>query len=326
MRRKPVWDCEAAGFTFGVEFELTYPESLDYNGTFYGDSEDGIGPGFPDGWFRKDDGSLRSGRGRYTAEVIGPIMQGRDDLQEVKEVAKSLYQHGCRVNSSCGFHVHVGYSPVIGTLADDSSGLIEWLRRLLTLVCFHEKGLFATTGARSRLDNHFCQSNREHWSGAISWLKRESYLSYSKVNFFRNTTSRIGRYLLLNTTNIESNRKQTVEFRVWPGTLNPLKAEAYIQLALGLCQKAACEVNSGATPWQAKYDPSSKFYAPEVSWAKEANKLIRALGWRKGGRQYGRLFPIQGRIDQDRSTVLIRQMARKLDSEGSIPNLSSTMY
>src|SRR5690606_27691315 len=46
------------------------------------------------------------------------------------------------------------------------------------------------------------------------------------------------RYHVLNLTNILSNGKPTVEFRLFAGTTNATKAIAYVRLCLGIVEKA----------------------------------------------------------------------------------------
>lgn len=41
-------------------------------------------------------------------ELVSPILKGRDGLEEIKKVCKVLNKLGCKVNKSCGLHVHHG--------------------------------------------------------------------------------------------------------------------------------------------------------------------------------------------------------------------------
>lgn len=41
-------------------------------------------------------------------EVVSPVLQGDEGLQQVVAVCRVLNEQGCRINRSCGLHVHVG--------------------------------------------------------------------------------------------------------------------------------------------------------------------------------------------------------------------------
>jgi len=57
-------------------------------------------------WKVTTDSSLNSRNG--SAEVVSPVLQHNDGLNEVRSVMKILRDAGARVNSSCGMHVHFG--------------------------------------------------------------------------------------------------------------------------------------------------------------------------------------------------------------------------
>ncbi|MHA1364764.1 MAG: amidoligase family protein, partial [Candidatus Freyarchaeota archaeon] len=136
----------------------------------------------------------------------------------------------------------------------------------------------------------------------------------------------VSRYMSLNVTNIGSYDKNTVEFRLFPGTLNSTKIAGYVQLALGLCEKARVEKRAGA-PWLAKYDPESRFYSPEKSWSDELERLFRALGWYPlfralGWYPKGKLYGwILGTDALKPVKAELRRLARKLDDTGITPSI-----
>jgi Putative amidoligase enzyme. len=122
------------------------------------------------------------------------------------------------VNRSTGFHVHVGFN------ARDLAAL----RRLVSLVANFEKALYAATGTHSREEGHYCQGIQE---------------DHNFVTAFRAThIARPGlcsnRYHVLNLANLLSYGKPTVEFRVFAGTTNALKAIGCVRLCLGIVEKA----------------------------------------------------------------------------------------
>lgn len=57
-------------------------------------------------WHITTDSSLNGG---YTMEVVSPVLKGQEGIDEVKKVVDILDNTlGCRVNRSCGTHVHQG--------------------------------------------------------------------------------------------------------------------------------------------------------------------------------------------------------------------------
>lgn len=54
-------------------------------------------------WKTVSDGSLV---GENTLELVSPVLEGRDGLDEVASACRALRQTNARVNSTCGFHAH----------------------------------------------------------------------------------------------------------------------------------------------------------------------------------------------------------------------------
>ena len=58
-------------------------------------------------WKLVTDGSVT---GNNPNEVVSPVLQGMDGLEQVKKAVIALNRAGAKVNNSCGFHVHFGAS------------------------------------------------------------------------------------------------------------------------------------------------------------------------------------------------------------------------
>jgi len=275
--------------TFGIEIETIAPDSAVRNdGLRIGPYKRGIQvPYLPAGWKAECDGSIDNGHGGHKCEIVSPVLQGEEGIRQVLEVLETLQAKGHRVNASCGVHVHVGWN------RDWPS---EALARLVTIVAYLEKGLYAITGTKNRERGRYCGGVRKYGSdkSAKPALDRD-------------------RYHALNLTNLARGTKDTVEFRVFSGSLNPTKVAGWIQVCLGLVERALA----------AKRMPTWNPKAPTGGWKKsgpgqsETERLLGYLAWGKGyarihgGKQYGW---ISDAIPQDAVKAEFRRLARKYDA------------
>ena len=58
-------------------------------------------------WQVKPDGSIS---GRYGFEIVSPVLQGSEGLEQVKTALRVVRENGGDANRSCGFHIHWGVS------------------------------------------------------------------------------------------------------------------------------------------------------------------------------------------------------------------------
>ncbi len=200
--------------TFGIEIETVAPDSAIQNdGLRIGGYHAGIQvPYLPAGWKAERDGSIDASRGGHACEIVSPILRGAEGLAQVVEVVKTLEAKGHRVNISCGVHVHVGWSRNLPA---------EALARLVTITAYCEAGLYAITGTKSRERGRYCGGVRKYGNGKDA----KPVLDHN-------------RYHALNLTNLANGARDTVEFRVFSGSLNPTKVAGWIQVCLGLVERA----------------------------------------------------------------------------------------
>jgi len=205
--------------TFGVEIETIAPTSAIQAGLDVGGYHHGIQvPYLPAGWKAERDGSIDASAGGYPCEIVSPILRGAAGLAEVAQVARTLADHGHRVNASCGVHVHVGWSRSLPAAK---------LARLITIAAYLEAGLYAITGTKSRERGRYCGGVRKDGNdkAAKPILDRD-------------------RYHALNLTNLARGTRDTVEFRVFSGTLNPVKLVGWVQVCLGIVERATTGARS----------------------------------------------------------------------------------
>ena len=204
----------ANDLTFGIEIEtIASDHAVRHDGLRIGSYKHGIQvPYLPTGWTAEADGSINNAGGGHKCEIVSPILRGEEGIAQAAEVLRMLEAKGHRVNASCGVHVHVGWR------RDWPS---EALARLVTIVAYVEKGLYAITGSKSRERGTFCGGVRKYGNDKTA-----------KPNLDRN------RYHALNLTNLARGTKDTVEFRVFSGTTNTTKVVGWIQVCLGLVERA----------------------------------------------------------------------------------------
>lgn len=272
----------ASELTFGIEIETTIsPEraaALGLRiGSYYSCGEQV--PYLPAGWVAKRDGSIHGENGRIGCEIVSPILKGAEGLAQVILVARTLEEKGHRVNASCGVHVHVGFSRYAPA---------EVLARLISAVAYAEKGIYAITGTKNRERGTYCGGIRKYGDDKAA-----------KVNLD------INRYHVLNLTNLASGSKDTVEFRAFSGSLNPVKLVGWVQVCLGLVEHAVN--NSRKSPWNPKRTQVKR----GQEGLHEANYLMWFLGWTDDRRN------LRGWIMDDSTRVEViaefRRLAKKYD-------------
>jgi hypothetical protein len=239
--------------TFGIEIECAIPsEVVNTIGLRLGAPHVGIQvPTLPNGWTAQRDGSLRGfGADMVAVEIVSPVLRGIEGINEVRQVVAALNTWGAAINSSTGLHVHVG-------VQKDA----EKIQKLVRLTAQHEKAIFATTGSKLRERNQFCAPI----VAALEPLK--------KMTDIREINNTGGRYKLLNLTNLVSCGKSTAEFRAFGGTLNITKILGYIQVCVGLVEKA----------WTTKNTPAYQRTEQPATGVASVNRMVSVLGWTRNG-------------------------------------------
>jgi len=280
----------ACDLTYGCELETIAPDSAVQNdGLRIGPYRHGIQvPYLPAGWTAEQDSSINNSAGGHKCEIVSPILRGPEGLAQVAEVLRTLEAKGHRVNASTGVHCHVLWR------RDWPS---EALARLVTIVAYVEKGLYAITGTKSRERGIYCGGVRKYGNHQDA-----------KTHIDQR------RYHALNLTNLARGTKETAEFRVFSGSLSPTKVCGWIQVCLGLVERA---LTGKRMP---KWNPGPL----KGGWKKagegqsEAERLIGYLAWGKGyarihnGRQYGWIADC---VSQDEVKAEFRRLAKKYDSQ-----------
>jgi hypothetical protein len=288
---------KAKELTFGIEIETTVPNStVSRERLCIGNYHRGVQvPYLPENWNAERDGSIQAGDfDRQACEIVSPVLRGAEGLAQVAEVLRTLEAQGHKVNPSCGVHVHIGWKR-------------DWpadaLARLIMMVSYCEKGLYAVTGTKARERGRYCGGIRKYGNAK----KAKPVLDNN-------------RYHALNLTHLADryDRLETVEFRVFSGSLNVVKILGWIQLCLGLVEKA---LNSKRG---VKWNPKENV-VDGCGWKKggpgrtEAERMLYFVGWTtasdalKVGGIWGWISSSD--VTMDEAKAELRRLADKYDTE-----------
>jgi hypothetical protein len=176
-------------------------------------------------WKLTTDGSL----GNYSTgrELVSPKLQGAAGLRDLETVCNILTELRCRINSRCGFHVHVGHAGHAGNVA--------YHNRLLNIYADNEAALdsimspsrrgpsggngFANSVVRSRV----AASSVEQLCRSVGCTGNRGYARYRKLNVDSWWAYR------------------TVEFRHHHGSVDADKVCNWVQFCLQFCLMATTD-------------------------------------------------------------------------------------
>ena len=205
----------ANDLTFGIEIETIAPDSAVRNdGLRIGSYQHGIQvPYLPDGWKAERDGSIHNGHGGHQCEIVSPVLQGAEGLAPGRRGPQDAGGQG-----PPGQRLLRGPRPhrLEAGLAQRGPGPAG-----------HHRGL----PGEGPLRDHRHQEPR---AGHV--LRRRPQVRQRARTPSRNLDR--NRYHALNLTNLARGTKDTVEFRVFSGSLNATKVVGWIQVCLGLVERA----------------------------------------------------------------------------------------
>lgn len=220
--------------TFGVELEVEginvrkAREVLASTGLPYNANDEDQGNHSK--WSVHLDGSLEHGNG---AEIVSPILKGKDGLAQVEKVCKALRAAGAKVSANTGTHVHVG--------ARDLT--LPMLRTLVHRYAYFETAIDALVSVHRRGNNNtFSRGMRGFITEYDAEMKRTDR---TVREFVENICSR---YYKLNLCSIH--KYNTVEFRQHQGTVDHTKITNWIQFVVNFVEEAKAfhERVVGVTP------------------------------------------------------------------------------
>lgn len=146
-------------------------------------------------------------------EVTSRVLHGSNGFLEIMDVCRALddaaARLGLKVSRKTGTHVHLGWTPRLGSL-----------RRLMRLVAYFEPALYSLV-APSRSGNEYCEPIRKHLDTLLALPTLRDW----ELHF----EDRSRRYLTVNPANLFLD-KGTVEVRMHSGTLEGPKILGWLSL------------------------------------------------------------------------------------------------
>lgn len=181
-------------------------------------------------WKIVTDGSVRGRRGSGL-ELVSPVLRGEAGIESLRTVCRVLTASGCKINKTCGFHVHVG--------ATDKP--VSFFKNLVKLYA----------SAQSTIDTFLAPSRRGYTNGYCRPLAmtpdREARIdraltiadvsaAIGQMGTDRASARGPNRYSKLNLQAFWQHG--TVEFRHHQGTVDADKAVYWVRFVLRLCLAA----------------------------------------------------------------------------------------
>jgi len=169
-------------------------------------------------WKVTTDGSLGYD---YGVEIVSPPLSGEAGFDALRKVCQVLTRLRCKVNKSCGLHVHVGARH--RSVANLKSLVRAYKHFELVIDSF-------LAPSRRGNSNQFCQSSHisNETNFDVATTVREVGLASGQYGFDHARSS--GRYRKLNLMSFPG--YGTVEFRQHQGTVEGRKAEMWVRFCL----------------------------------------------------------------------------------------------
>lgn len=158
-------------------------------------------------------------------EIVSPILSGEQGLNELRKVCETLTRIGCKVDKSCGLHVHIGADRL--GVAKVRSVVKRWLGN---------EDNFDSIQPRSRrgTSNQFCQPLAVTMRAHLI----DNCLTIEDIAGLQST-----RYSKLNLRSYFTHR--TIEFRHHAGSTDTTKVVNWVKFLLDFCTNSTPETATG---------------------------------------------------------------------------------
>jgi Putative amidoligase enzyme len=187
-------------------------------------------------WKIVTDGSLN---GENAWEIVSPILQGLEGLNEVEKVCQVLGENGVKINKSCGLHIHFDAQ---------------------NMTANHLKNLVINYGNFESVIDSFLPESRRGNNNTYCKSVRSLEAQISSATTIRKMAEAIGsRYYKLNLQSYL--RHQTIEFRQHSGTVEYTKISNWILFLHNLVEYSATKRISQT---EGTMENLKKFNQPEV--------------------------------------------------------------
>lgn len=162
-------------------------------------------------------------------EVVSPVIRGEDGFAQLRKVCDTLTALRCRVNRTCGFHVHVG--------VQDQG--IDFFKNLVKLYASAEDAIDSFMAPSRRASNNaYCGplKTRVRMDDLNAATNTTQVAAAIRQDSGASNARNHNRYCKLNLQSFWQHG--TVEFRQHQGTVETIKAENWTRLVLRMCLTA----------------------------------------------------------------------------------------
>ena len=184
-------------------------------------------------WVTERDGSLyqfpSSGVVGNTAELITPILHGREGLAHAARVMKAVSRAGAKVNKTCGTHLTMGVRDVSARFRRMGANAQARVGMIVVEIYDYFWNAFCSLVSPSRRDNSYCQRPMASIGFSNSYGQASKTTQAEKLAYFNNHEDwYIRRKNAVNLTKFATDG--VIEFRMHNGTLNGHKITTWALL------------------------------------------------------------------------------------------------
>lgn len=187
---------------------------------------------------RKEQGRTVSANGRYSVELVSPVLLYRQDIDTLQGLVRALRKAGGFANKSCGIHVHL----------DGINHTPRSIRNFVNIIASHND-LFYKALQIEPQRMRYCKKMDAYLVERMNRVKPTTFAQIESIWYegyggeTRNQHYHSSRYHFLNLHSFFHGH-HTVELRGFNGTLHAGKIRAYIVLALALNHQALTQKNA----------------------------------------------------------------------------------
>lgn len=196
-------------------------------------------------WKIVTDSSISPSRGTGL-EIVSPILEGEEGLEELNKVCEALSEWGALINRSCGLHIHFNAR---------NFNLNTWKNLYINYMAYEGEMDKMMPRSRRANNNGYCRSIKR--IGSLETAKRKINACNTMQKIASEVCNR-GRYFKLNSESYH--RHGSVEFRHHSGTRDFDKISNWIKLLHGLTSYS----EQGFTAQNANFEEMKQFLTEET--------------------------------------------------------------
>ncbi|WP_151736725.1 amidoligase family protein ['Paenibacillus yunnanensis' Narsing Rao et al. 2020] len=179
-------------------------------------------------------GVLLKGSDEYKCELVSPVLQ-YSDIPLLQDLIRYLVKNGAGTNESAGLHIHVG-----------AERFTPNSLRVLCNILYAKQLLLKKSIGVNHVRKWYCKNLPENFITVLNKRKPKTFeqfadIWYSGQNEIHNNRDKqyhITRYRILNLHPLLGGTQNTIEFRLFNGSLDHLAVKSYIQLSLLITAQA----------------------------------------------------------------------------------------